>query len=46
VTRHAGAIHGSSYLTRVWEPAREWQREAAARIKRAHERKGAGELQW
>jgi acetyl esterase len=37
VTRHAGAIHGTSYLTRVWEPAREWQREAAARIKQAHE---------
>ena len=46
VTRHAGAIHGTSYLTRVWEPAREWQREAAARIMRAHERKGAGKLQW
>jgi acetyl esterase len=46
VTRHAGAIHGTSYLTRVWEPAREWQREAAARIKRAHERKGAGKLLW
>jgi acetyl esterase len=46
VTRHAGAIHGTSYLTRVWEPAQEWQREAAARIKRAHERKGAGKLLW
>jgi acetyl esterase len=46
VTRRAGAIHGTSYLTRVWEPAREWQREAAARIKRAHERKGAGKLLW
>jgi acetyl esterase len=46
VTRHAGAIHGTSYLTRVWAPAREWQREAAARIKRAHERKGAGKLLW
>jgi acetyl esterase len=37
VTRQAGAIHGTSYLTRVWEPAREWQRDAAARIRRAHE---------
>jgi acetyl esterase len=46
VTRHAGAIHGTSYLTRVWEPAQEWQREAAARIRRAHERKGAGKLLW
>jgi acetyl esterase len=46
VTRHAGAIHGTSYLTRVWEPARDWQREAAARMKQAHERKGAGRLLW
>jgi acetyl esterase len=46
VTRHAGAIHGTSYLTRVWEPARAWQREAAARIKQAHEQRGAGKLLW
>lgn len=37
VTRHAGAIHGTSFLTRVWEPAQAWQREAAARIRQAHE---------
>ena len=37
VTRLDGAIHGTSYLTRVWEPARQWQREAVARIKKAHE---------
>jgi acetyl esterase len=46
VTRHTGAIHGTSYLTRVWEPAREWQREAATRIRQAHEQKGAGKLLW
>jgi acetyl esterase len=38
VTRHAGAIHGTSFLTRVWQPAREWQHEAAAAICDAHER--------
>lgn len=38
VTRHAGAIHGTSYLTRVWKPAQEWQHEAAIMIRRAHER--------
>jgi acetyl esterase len=36
LTRHAGAIHGTGYLTRVWPPAQEWQREAAARIMKAH----------
>jgi acetyl esterase len=41
VTRHAGAIHGTSFLTRVWEPAQEWQREAAAAIRRAHDRAAA-----
>jgi acetyl esterase len=46
LTRHAGAIHGTSYLTRVWEPAREWQREAAERIRRAHARDEAGKLLW
>lgn len=38
VTRHAGAIHATSFLTRVWKPAQEWQHEAAARIRQAHER--------
>jgi acetyl esterase len=38
VTRHAGAVHGTSFLTRVWEPAQEWQRDAAARIRDAHHR--------
>jgi len=39
VTRHSGAIHGTSFLTRVWEPAQAWQREAAERIRQAHLRK-------
>jgi acetyl esterase len=38
VTRHAGAVHGTSFLTRVWEPAQQWQRDAAARIRHAHDR--------
>jgi acetyl esterase len=37
LARQADAIHGTSYLTRVWQPARDWQRDAAARIRRAHE---------
>jgi acetyl esterase len=38
VARQAGAIHGAAYLTGVWEPARERQRDAAQRIRQAHER--------
>jgi acetyl esterase len=38
VTRHDGAIHGTSYLTRVWPPAQRWQYEAAVAIRRAHDR--------
>jgi len=37
VTRQAGATHGAAYLTGVWEPARERQRDAAERIRQAHE---------
>jgi len=47
LTRHAGAIHGTSFLTRVWQPARDWQRDAAAAIRRSHERaSGPGRLPW
>ncbi|GAA5193684.1 alpha/beta hydrolase [Rugosimonospora acidiphila] len=35
-----GAIHGVSFLTRVWPPARQWQRSAAEAVRRAHERTG------
>ncbi len=40
-TRHAGAIHGTSFLTRVWEPARRWQHEAATVLARAQWRTAA-----
>ncbi len=47
LTRHEGAIHGTSFLTRVWQPAQDWQRDAAAAIRRSHERApGAGRLPW
>jgi acetyl esterase len=47
VTRRAGAIHATSFLTRVWKPAQEWQHEAAVRIRQAHERaRTAGKLLW
>jgi acetyl esterase len=38
VSVRAGAIHGVSFLTRVWPPAQEWQDEAALAVRRAHER--------
>jgi acetyl esterase len=41
-TRHAGAIHGAGYLSRVWPPAQEWQHEAAIMLRQAHERTAAG----
>jgi acetyl esterase len=41
VTRHAGAIHGAGYLTRVWPPAQEWQHEAAIMLRQAHDRTAA-----
>lgn len=34
--RYAGALHGTSMLTRTWEPAREWQRDAARALREAH----------
>ncbi len=34
--RHAGALHGSSMLTRVWDQAADWQREATAALRAAH----------
>lgn len=36
--RYPGAIHGTSFLTAVWEPARQWQHEAAMMLRSAHER--------
>jgi acetyl esterase len=41
----AGAIHATSFLTGEWEPAQQWQHEAALRIRQAHERaRAAGKL--
>lgn len=41
VTRHAEAIHGTGYLTNVWEPARNWLRESTQALRRAHKRSPA-----
>ena len=38
LARHGGAIHATSYLTAVWEPARQWQQEAATMLRSAYER--------
>jgi len=34
--RYPGALHGTAMLTRTWEPARAWQRDAAEALRRAH----------
>jgi acetyl esterase len=41
-TRHRGAIHAASFLTRVWAPARAWQDQAATVIRRAHQDAAGG----
>jgi acetyl esterase len=38
VSVEPGAIHGVSFLTRVWPPAGQWQEAAASAIGRAHDR--------
>jgi len=38
VSVERGAIHGVSFLTRVWPPAREWQEAAARAVREAHDR--------
>jgi acetyl esterase len=38
----AGAIHGTSFLTRVWPPAAQWQEAAADAVRRAHDEALAG----
>jgi acetyl esterase len=40
-TRYPGAVHGTGYLTGVWELAQRWQHEAAQALRQAHERSGA-----
>jgi acetyl esterase len=34
--RYPGALHGTAGLTRTWECAAEWQRDAALALRRAH----------
>lgn len=34
--RYPGALHGTAMLTRTWDEARRWQRDAAAALHRAH----------
>jgi acetyl esterase/lipase len=34
--RYPGALHGTAMLTRTWEGARQWQRDAAEALRRAH----------
>lgn len=34
--RYPGALHGTAMLTRTWDQARRWQRDAAAALRRAH----------
>jgi acetyl esterase len=38
LTRYPGTIHGTGYLTGVWEPARNWLQEATLALRQAHER--------
>jgi acetyl esterase len=38
VSVEPGAIHGVSFLTRVWPPAGQWQEAAASAIGQAHDR--------
>jgi acetyl esterase len=34
--RYPGALHGTAMLTRTWETARAWQRDAARTLRQAH----------
>lgn len=43
VSVEPGAIHGVSFLTRVWPPALRWQESAAGAVRDAHDRARAGE---
>jgi acetyl esterase len=36
VVQHPGALHGTAMLTRTWEPAAEWQRQASDELRAAH----------
>jgi acetyl esterase len=43
VSVESGAIHGVSFLTRVWPPAGEWQDRAARAVREASDQVRAGE---
>ncbi|HEX8860946.1 MAG TPA: alpha/beta hydrolase fold domain-containing protein [Actinomycetes bacterium] len=34
--RYPGALHGTAMLTRTWDQSRQWQRDAAQALRRAH----------
>jgi acetyl esterase len=36
--RYPHAVHATSFLTRTWSPARDWQHDAATVLRQAHER--------
>lgn len=38
LTRYPRAIHGTGYLTGVWQPARNWLQESTLALRQAHER--------
>lgn len=38
LTRYPGTIHGTGYLTGVWDLARTWLRDSTLALRRAHER--------
>ena len=42
LTRYPGTIHGTGYLTGVWEPARTWLHDSTLALRRAHQRPLAG----
>jgi acetyl esterase len=41
--RYPGALHGTAMLTRTWEGARRWQRDAVDALRRAHWAMGSAE---
>lgn len=46
VSVEPGAIHGVSFLTRVWPPAAEWQEAAARAVREAHDRVVGEDRAW
>jgi acetyl esterase len=45
--RYPGALHGTAMLTRTWDQARQWQRDAAEALRQAHwAATNPGDLGW